>query len=127
MQQATPYPVQLADDIARQLGQFAYHLSQLPADEATQVIARVLDPEDGVLGRFTHLVATGSHFAKGQAERGALQPEVWLALGRAANQLHDIGLDLDEHAEELTALSTRTGPTPEPPASAAPLVVRRHR
>ncbi|CAM5243214.1 hypothetical protein SHIRM173S_09193 [Streptomyces hirsutus] len=94
-----------------------------PTHEAIQVIARVLEPQDGVLGRVTHLVATGSHFAKDQAERGILPAEVWLALGRAANELHDIALDLDEHTE----LTTRPAPIPAPPPNAAPLVARRRR
>ncbi|MDX2828825.1 hypothetical protein PV416_49240, partial [Streptomyces ipomoeae] len=104
MPHPAPNPDRLADEIARQLGQLSDHLELLPASEATRVIARVLNPEEGVLGRFTHLVATGSIFAKTQAERGALPAEVWLALGRAANELHDIGLDLDEHTDTLQRL-----------------------
>ncbi|MFI5820212.1 hypothetical protein ACIA8I_13975 [Streptomyces rishiriensis] len=88
MSHPAPYPVRLADEITRQLVQLADHLSQLPPPQAAQVIARVLDPDAGVLGGLTHLVATGSVFAKDQAERGALPAEVWLALGRASNELH---------------------------------------
>ncbi|MER5851308.1 hypothetical protein ABT126_30875 [Streptomyces sp. NPDC002012] len=118
-----PYADYLADSIARQLTQLADHLTELPADQAPLLLGRVLDPEDGVLGRFTGLLVAGSAFAKDRAERGALPPEVWLALGRAANELHDIGLDLDEHTETLT-----TGtPSAAKPAAASPLVVRRHR
>ncbi|MFF3125884.1 hypothetical protein ACFVRD_26950 [Streptomyces sp. NPDC057908] len=118
-----PYADYLADTIARQLTQLADHLSQLPADQVPQLLGRVLDPDDGVLGRFTGLLVAGSAFAKDRAERGALPPEVWLALGRAANELHDIGLDLDEHTDSLT-----TGtPSVAKPAVASPLVVRRHR
>ncbi|MFJ4572057.1 hypothetical protein ACIP4W_11595 [Streptomyces sp. NPDC088846] len=118
-----PYANYLADSIARQLTQLADHLSQLPADQIPQLLVRILDPDDGVLGRFTGLLAAGSAFAKDRAERGALPPEVWLALGRAANELHDIGLDLDEYTNSLT-----TGtPSVTKPAVASPLVVRRHR
>ncbi|WP_406357256.1 hypothetical protein OHB56_32930 [Streptomyces sp. NBC_01635] len=127
MPRTAPYPIRLADEIARQLGRLTDHLSQLPAPEAAQVIARVLEPQDGVLGRVTHLVVTGSHFAKDQAERGILPAEAWLALGRAANELHDIALDLDEHTDALTELTTRPAPIPAPPPNAAPLVVRRRR
>ncbi|MFF9040537.1 hypothetical protein ACF090_34300 [Streptomyces sp. NPDC014892] len=126
MPHPAPNPVQLADEIARLLDELANHLAALPAGEATKVIARVLDPEDGVLGRFTHLVITGSYFAKTQAEEGSLPAEVWLALGRAANELHDIGLDLDEHTNTLQRLHTRPATTPAVPPTAAPLVVRRH-
>ncbi|MGW0137551.1 hypothetical protein [Streptomyces calvus] len=127
MPHPTPYPVRLADEIAHQLDRLTDQLSQLPADQATPVIARILNLEDGVLGRFTHLVATGSYFAKDQAELGALPAEVWLALGRATNELHDIGLDLEEHADALTGFSTRfAAPAAKPPAAAA-LVVRRRR
>ncbi|MFF7981780.1 hypothetical protein ACFZDK_22080 [Streptomyces sp. NPDC007901] len=101
MSHPVPYPVRLADEITRQLGQLTDHLSQLPPPQAAQVIARVLDPDNGILGGVTHLVATGSVLAKDQAERGALPAEVWLALGRASNELGDIALDLEEHADTL--------------------------
>lgn len=127
MPHTTSYPVRLADEIARQLGRLTDHLSLLPAQEAAQVVAHVLEPQDGVLGRVTHLMTTGSHFAKDQAERGVLPPEVWLALGRAANELHDMTLDLDEHAGALTELTSRSATALAPSLSAAPLVVRRRR
>ncbi|MGA4901434.1 hypothetical protein ACPCAJ_27170, partial [Streptomyces griseoincarnatus] len=76
---------------------------------------------------FTHLVITGSHFAKSEAERGALPAEVWLALGRAANELHDISLDLDEHQDLLQYLGTRPATSAAKPPAPAPLVVRRRR
>ncbi|MFJ9712829.1 hypothetical protein [Streptomyces sp. NPDC101234] len=127
MTHPVPYPVQLADAIARQLGQLADHLSQLPPPQAAQVIARVLDPDNGVLGGVTHLVATGSVFAKDQAERGALPAEVWLALGRASNELSDITLDLDEHTDTLRRVGAQPATTAAKPPAPAPLVVRRHR
>ncbi|MGQ4480242.1 hypothetical protein [Streptomyces sp. SAS_276] len=114
--------VPLADEITRQLGQLTEHLAQLPPDEATFVIARILDPDDGVLGGITGLMIAGSRFARTQAEQGLLPAEVWLALGRAANELNDIGLDLDEHRATLHHTTTAAKP-PTP----APLVVRRHR
>ncbi|MEV5843635.1 hypothetical protein AB0M32_16905 [Streptomyces sp. NPDC051985] len=127
MTHPVPYPVQLADAIARQLGQLADHLAQLPPPQAAQVIARVLDPDNGVLGGVTHLVATGSVFAKDQAERGALPAEVWLALGRASNELSDITLDLDEHTDTLQHVGAQPATTAAKPPAPAPLVVRRHR
>ncbi|WP_338676814.1 hypothetical protein V1460_30470 [Streptomyces sp. SCSIO 30461] len=127
MPHPAPHPVRLADEITHQLGQLADHLSQLPAAQALQVIARVLDPDTGVLSGVTHLVATGSVFAKNQAERGTLPAEVWLALGRAANELHTIGCDLDEHTDTLTAATRPVNTNPVPSPAAAPLVVRRHR
>ncbi|MFJ2175894.1 hypothetical protein ACIOHE_23755 [Streptomyces sp. NPDC087851] len=128
MTRPTPYPVRLADEIARQLGQLTDHLSHLPPAEATQVIARVLgSDEDGVLDRVTHLMATSSVVAKAQAENGVLPPEAALALARAANDVHDVHLDLDEHLETLRDFSTgAAGPAVKPPTP-APLVVRRHR
>ncbi|MGW2822116.1 hypothetical protein ACWC24_14055 [Streptomyces sp. NPDC001443] len=121
------YADSLADSIGRQLRDLTEYLAQpgLPPEAATQALARVLDPDEGILGRFTVLVATGSVFAQAQAERGTLSAEVWLALGRAANRLHDIGLDLDG-AEALTEFGTRCATTAKPP-TAAPLVVRRRR
>ncbi|NUS83887.1 MAG: hypothetical protein HOY75_14360 [Streptomyces sp.] len=127
MSHPAPYPVRLADEITRQLGQLADHLSLLSPPQAAQVIARVLDPDAGVLGGVAHLVATGSVFVKDQAEQGALPAEVWLALGRASNELHDITLDLDEHKDTLQRVSAQpsTAAAKTPPPAA--LVVRRHR
>ncbi|MFE7510623.1 hypothetical protein ACFU8I_05255 [Streptomyces sp. NPDC057540] len=51
---------------------------------------------------------------------------MWLALGRAANELNDIGLDLDEHLYTLAAARTPST-TPVKPPVPVPLVVRRHR
>ncbi|MFF6772795.1 hypothetical protein ACFY8W_04445 [Streptomyces sp. NPDC012637] len=127
MTHPVPNLVHVADELSHQLGQLADHLAQLPPHDATQVIARVVDPADGVLGGFTHLVATSSVFAKNQAERGTLPAEVWLALGRAANELDAIGGDLDEHRDTLQHISTRPRAQAEKPASPAPLVVRRRR
>lgn len=127
MSNLVPYPVRLADEITRQLGQLADHLSQLPPPQAAQVIARVLDPDAGVLGGITHLVATSSVVAKDQAERGALPAEVWLALGRASNKLHDVALDLDEHKDTLQHVGTQPATTAAKPPAPAPLVIRRRR
>ncbi|MEU9290291.1 hypothetical protein AB0D57_38055 [Streptomyces sp. NPDC048275] len=127
MTHPTVNPVLLADEITRQLGQLTEHLAQLPANEATLVIARILDPDGGVLGGFTALVGTGSRFAKTQAEHGRLPAEVWLALGRAANELDHIGYDLDEHRGTLRHISQQPTPTAAKPPAPAPLVVRRHR
>lgn len=127
MSHPASYPVLLADEIARQLGQLSDHLAQLPPPQATQVIARVLDPSNGVLSGVTHLVATGSVFAKVQAERGALPAEVWLALGRASNELNGIALGLDEHHDTLRHVGAQPTTTSAKPTAPGPLVVRRHR
>ncbi|MFE1199587.1 hypothetical protein ACFW6E_43940 [Streptomyces olivaceoviridis] len=127
MADATPRTVQLADEITRRLTQLSRRLDQLPADRALKVIAHILNPDDGVFGRFTQLVETGSRFVRDQAERGALPTEVWLALGRAANELHSIGLDLDDHKDALTQFGARTGPATARPPVPAPLIARRHR
>lgn len=127
MTRPDPYSLRLVDEITRQLGLLSDDLARLPPRDATQVIARILDPDDGLLGAVTHLVATGSLFAKAQAERGALPAEVWLAMGRATNELNDIALDLDEHRDALHhAGPSSTAPTAKLP-SPAPLVARRHR
>ncbi|MGW4441928.1 hypothetical protein [Streptomyces sp. NPDC004682] len=127
MSHPNPSPVRLADSITRQIGQLADLLVQLPPHQAPQVIAHVLDPDNGVLGGVTHLMTTGSAFAKDQAERGALPPEVCLALGRAANELNDIALDLDEHLDALRQVGMHSATTAAKPPVPAPLVVRRHR
>ncbi|MFF5719339.1 hypothetical protein [Streptomyces buecherae] len=128
MSRPVPPPVRLADAITRQLGQLADQLAQLPPEQAAQVTARVLDADTGVLGGVLHLLVTGSVFAKDQAEQGALPAEVCLALGRGANALHDIAVDLEEHQGTLQRLGSQpaTAAT-KPPAAPAPLVVRRRR
>ena len=127
MTHPTPDSVRLADEITRRLGHLSTTLHALPPDQVIRVIARVLDPDNGVLGAFTQLVGTGSRFARDQAERGALPAEVCLALGRAANELNDIGLDLDEHTDILAGYGGPSGPTTARPPAPAPLVVRRRR
>ncbi len=127
MSHPTPYPVRLADEITRQLGLLADHLAQLPPNEAMQVIARVLDPDDGLLDGVTGLVSVSSTFAKAQAKRGVLPAEVWLALGRATNELDTIGGDLDEHRATLRRVGAQPATTAAKPPAPAPLVVRRRR
>ncbi|MFB7270790.1 hypothetical protein [Streptomyces sp. NPDC056244] len=105
MPDPTPYAVMLADDIARRLGQLSEHLSQAPPQQAAQILSKVIDADEGVLGRVTALLVTGSRVAQHQAQAGSLPPEAGLALGRAANKLHDIALDLDEHAEAIQRLA----------------------
>lgn len=127
MPRPAPTSVRLADAITRQLGQLTEHLAQLPPDEATSVIAHILDPDDGVLGGVTQLVSASSRFAKAQGEHGLLPAEIWRALGRAANELAAIGWDLDEHRETLRHISRQPVTTAAKPPAPAPLVNRRHR
>ncbi|MEU7117953.1 MULTISPECIES: hypothetical protein [Streptomyces] len=129
MHDPTPYAIHLADSIAIQLGQLSELLAQASPQQAAQILGQVLDLDDGILGRITGLMSTGSRFAKTHSERGILPPAVWLAVGRAANELDAVGRDLDEHVGTLRALaeapvSTRSA-SPAPVASA--LVVRRRR
>ena len=128
MAEQSPFPVRLAADIARQLGALADYLPDAPPHEAARILVAVLS-EDGVLDRFTGLLVTGSRFAQHHSERGVLPPEVWLAVGRAANELHDIHVDLDEHTEALDALVGTGAQAPERASKPVPtaMVVRRHR
>ncbi|MFC5253045.1 hypothetical protein [Streptomyces nigrescens] len=129
MPDSTPYAVALAEDIARRLHRLSEHLAQAPPRQAAQILGKVLDADEGVLGRMTGLMATGSQIAQHRAQAGSFPPEVFLAVGRAANELHDIALDLDEHADDIHRLATP--PTAAHPAVAKPvasdMVVRRHR
>ncbi|MGY4957921.1 hypothetical protein [Streptomyces nigrescens] len=129
MPDPTPYAVTLAEDIAHRLDQLTEHLAQAPPRQAAKILGKVLDADEGVLGRMTGLMATGSQIAQHRAQAGALPPEVALALGRAAHELNDIALDLDEHVDDIHRLANP--PTAAHPAVAKPvasdMVVRRHR
>ncbi|MFD3997402.1 hypothetical protein [Streptomyces sp. NPDC058583] len=123
------YGAYQARNIAGRLDLLNQYLTQhgLTPPDTVQVLEHTFAPEDGVLAQFTALVTTASRFAQDQATRGLLPPEVWLALGRAANELHDIGLDLEEHIDTLSASrSPSSGEAAKSPAP-VPLVVRRHR
>lgn len=129
MTDPSTYPVRLAEDIASLLKTLDDHLARASTRQAAEILGKVLDADDGILTRVTDLVGTGSRIAQGQAHRGALPPEVWLAMGRAANELHRVGVDLDEHADTLKQLGTppATATTPPPKTVASAMVVRRSR
>ncbi|MBY8847100.1 hypothetical protein [Streptomyces sp. SP2-10] len=127
MPRPTQNTARLTAEITQRLAYLSTDLHQLPADEAVRVIARILNPDDGILGAFTQLVEAGSRLAQQQAERGALPTEVWLSLGRAANELHSIGLDLDDHKDTLVQFGTQAGLAASKPPAPAPLVARRRR
>ncbi|MDL2075727.1 hypothetical protein QNN03_04675 [Streptomyces sp. GXMU-J15] len=121
--------IQLANAITAQLGQLRRHLALAPPHEAAQILATVLDYDTGLLGEVTDLVSTGSRFAKHHSERGALPPEVWLALGRAANELNSVGADLNEHTGTIKQVAAPTAPSSRPatvPVASA-MVLRRRR
>ncbi|WP_435598682.1 hypothetical protein [Streptomyces anulatus] len=127
MTHPAPYPIGLADEITRQLHLLAEHVAVLPPHQATQVIAHILKPDDGLLNGVTGLVSVSSTFARVQAERGVLPAEVWLALGRAATDLDAVGGDLDEHRATLRHFGAQPATGAAKPPAPAPLVVRRHR
>lgn len=122
-----PHTNMLANQVTLRIRQLSRALEQLPADQALKVIARILHPDDGAMGSFTQLVETGARITRDPAERGVLPPEVCLALGQAANELHSIGLDLDEHKDTLARAGAPAGTSATRPASPAPMVARRHR
>ncbi|MFJ5546688.1 hypothetical protein [Streptomyces sp. NPDC093225] len=119
-------PETLIRHITQQIALLNEHLITARPQQAARILGRVLDIEEGILGGLTALMATGSRFAQDRAIAGDLPPEVCLALGRAANELHDIGLDLDEHAEDLHRFSQAPAVATVPPVASA-LVARRHR
>ncbi|WP_411140984.1 hypothetical protein [Streptomyces sp. x-80] len=125
----TPYPVRLAHDIARLIDTLDDHLVQAPAQDAALILGEVLDAEDGVLGRLTALLATGSYVTMNHAQRGTLPPEMGPALGRASNELYDLCLNLEEHAATLrkppAPATTATSMPPTPPAPATEARRRR--
>ncbi|MDT9685034.1 hypothetical protein RND61_23670 [Streptomyces sp. TRM76323] len=120
----------LADSITQQLDQLSEHLAQAGPQQAAQILLKVLNAEDGVLGRLSALIVTGTYVTKHHTQRGAFPAEMWLALGRTANTLHDLALDLDEHQEVFEEIATQraTAASAAVPPQATALVARgRHR
>ncbi|MFG2716993.1 hypothetical protein ACGFW5_01585 [Streptomyces sp. NPDC048416] len=129
MTDLSSYPIRLAEDIAGLIKTLDDYLDQATPHQAARILGKVLDPEDGVLTRVTDLVETGTRFAQSQAHRGMLPPEVWLAMGRASNELHSVAMDLDDHADpikQLGATPTTASTLPPSPVASA-MVVRRSR
>ncbi|MFI7356092.1 hypothetical protein ACIBTP_19360 [Streptomyces avidinii] len=117
-----PSPVR---HIAQEISRLTAHLASAPPAEAAQVLAHVLAPE-GILDKLTGLMAAGSRFAQDRATAGVLPAEVWLALGRASNELDAVHGDLAEHTEDLSSLARPPVVTGTPPVASA-LVARRRR
>ncbi|WP_406463325.1 hypothetical protein OH768_47710 [Streptomyces sp. NBC_01622] len=120
------YSVRLADDIALQLGLLTQLLAHSSPQEAALILSKVLDYDEGLLGRVTELVATGSRFAQDHSQRGILPPEVWLAVGRSASEMGNIGAELGGHADTLKRLGAPSAIAPGKPVPSA-MVVRRSR
>lgn len=121
--------VQLAASIAHQVGQLRRHLALAPPHEAAQILAGVLDYDTGILAEVTQLVETGSRFAKVHSERGTLPPEVWLDMGRAANELNSVGAGLNEHTGTIKQVAQPAVPSSRPASApvASAMVMRRRR
>ncbi|MEU6312315.1 hypothetical protein [Streptomyces sp. NPDC047014] len=118
----------LTAGVTRQLDQLSAALSQAGPQQAARILQQVLDSEDGILGRLTALVATGAYVTEHQAQSGVVPAEMWLALGRTANTLHDLGLDLNEHSEVFAEIASRRSPMMcSPTATQATALVARGR
>ena len=115
MTDSTTQPVRLTHDISRQIGRLTEHLCRAPQQQTAQILGPVLDAEEGILGRLTGLLATGCFSAEKHTAAGSFPPELWLALRRAANDLYDLCLDLDAHADDLRQLAQTPPPVPVPP------------
>ncbi|MFI1652753.1 hypothetical protein ACH4XT_38290 [Streptomyces avidinii] len=118
-------PLALVRQITQEISRLTAHLASAEPADAAQVLAHVLAPE-GILDKVTGLMAAGSRFAQANATVGALPAEVWLALGRASNELDAVSGDLAEHTEDLHRLA-RPLAVPGNPPVASPLVARRNR
>ncbi|MFZ3548822.1 hypothetical protein ACODT3_25055 [Streptomyces sp. 4.24] len=118
-------PLSLVRHITQEINRLTTQLDSAPPAEAAQLLAHVLAPE-GILEKVTALMAAGSRFAQDRATAGALPAEVWLALGRASNDLDAVSADLAEHTEDLRRIARPAAVTGIPPVASA-LVARRHR
>lgn len=117
----------LTDRITTQLDQLSAQLAQAGPQQAAQILLRVLDTDDGILGRLSALVDTGSRITRQHTHDGAFPGEMWLALGRTANTLHDLALDLDEHHDVFAQIAQRPSGTPAPVLGQAGALVTRGR
>lgn len=81
----------------------------------------MLDSDDSVLGRLSHLLAAASVYARDHQLIPAPAEEVWRDLALAANRIHDLALDLDAftHLASIThAAPPSPGTRPSPPQAA---------
>jgi hypothetical protein len=116
---STQYPGLLAHRVARGIDELADWLATAPPGQAAQIMHRVLDADEGILGRLSFLLATSSHYAKERA--GPQTADLWQELGRASNRLSDLALDLDGHAQQFAELTNPLTPVPpRPPAPPSP-------
>lgn len=121
------HPVRLAEDITSLLKTLNDQLAQATPRQGAEILGKVLTYDDGVLTLVTDLIATGSRFAQGQAHQGALPPEVWLAMGRCANELERISAELDGPTDAFKQFGAPSaGTTPVKPVPSA-MIVRRSR
>lgn len=121
-------PMPDAQHIATGISQLAERLSGATPDTTAQLLIHILDGEDSILSRFTHLFVTASRYAKDHAPTTGPNENVWrdlaLATAHAANALHDMELDLDQWAADLHRLADPAGrrtPGPHPHGDAASL------
>ncbi|MEU6192322.1 hypothetical protein [Streptomyces sp. NPDC047061] len=122
------HPVRLAEDITSLLKTLNDQLAQAAPRQAAEILGKVLIYDDGVVALVTDLIATGSRFAQGHAHRGALPPEVWLSMGRCANDLERISAELDGHTDALKQLEapSAAGTIQAKPVPSAMIVRRSH-
>ncbi|MGW7303988.1 hypothetical protein ACWGI1_00230 [Streptomyces sp. NPDC054835] len=116
----------LLNSITQQLDQLAGRLLRADAQQAAQILARVVAFEHGVVRKLADLVSDGSRASRNHAADGAFPAEAWLAFGRASNTLANLSSDLDELREPFERIGKQAAPSPPPKATA--FVARgRHR
>ncbi|MFF7438969.1 hypothetical protein [Streptomyces sp. NPDC008122] len=116
----------LLDAITQYLDELAGRLRRADAQQAAQILARVVDLEDGVLRKVADLVSDGSRATRNHAADGVFPPEAWLAFGRAGNSLANLSGDLDQHLGDFERIGEQT-PASVPPRANAFVARGRHR
>ncbi|GAA3903949.1 hypothetical protein GCM10022244_12650 [Streptomyces gulbargensis] len=106
----------LCTSITQHLDQLTARLRRADAQQAAQILARAVDMERGILSKVHDLVSAGSRASRNHAADGSFPAEAWLALGRAANTLANLTIDLEQHQEVFEKI----GKQPPAPASAPP-------
>lgn len=118
----------LCTSITQHLDELTARLRRADAQQAAQILARAVDMERGILSKVHDLISAGSRASRNHAADGSFPAEAWLALGRAANTLANLTIDLEQHQEVFEKIGKQPpAPATAPPKATAFVARGRHR